>query len=58
MTDGQRLLCSVAAGAAAFVVITALYYLEGREPNNALVASAGVMGGIGLWYFLDPKRKS
>ena len=58
MTDGKRLLYSVAAGVGALIVITALYAIEGREPNNALVGSAGVMAGIGLWYFLDPKRKS
>ena len=58
MTDGQRLLYCVAAGVAAVVAITALYYFEGREPNNSLVGAAGVMAGIGLWYWLDPKRKS
>jgi hypothetical protein len=58
MTDGQKLLYSVAAGIAAVVAITALYYLEGREPNNALVGSAGVMAGIGLWHFLGRKSKS
>ena len=58
MTDGQRLLYCVAAGVAAVVAITALYYVEGREPNNNLIGAAGVMAGIGLWYWLDPKRKS
>jgi hypothetical protein len=58
MTDRQRLLYSVAAGMAAIAAISILYYLEGREPNRALVGSSGVMAGIGLWYFLDPKRKS
>lgn len=58
MTDSQKLLYSVAAGVAAFVAITALYYLEGREPNNNLVGAAAVMAGIGLWHFLGRKSKS
>jgi hypothetical protein len=58
MTDPQKLLCSVAVGAVAIAAIMALYHLEGRAPNNALVGSAGVMAGIGLWYFLGRKRKS
>ena len=58
MTDAQKLLYSVAAGATAFVAITALYYLEGREPNNSLVGAAAVMAGIGLWHFLSRKSKS
>ena len=58
MTDAQKLLYSVAAGAAAFVSITALYYLEGREPNNSLVGAAAVMAGIGLWHFLGRNKKS
>ena len=58
MTDAQKLLYSIAASATAFVAITALYYLEGREPNNQLVAAAAVMAGIGLWYFLGRNKKS
>jgi hypothetical protein len=58
VTDPQKLLYSVAAGAAAFAAITALYYLEGREPNYSLVSAAAVMGGIGLWHFLGRKSKS
>ena len=58
MTDSQKLVYSAAAGAAAFAAITALYYLEGREPNNNLVAVAAVMAGIGLWHFLGRKSKS
>jgi len=58
MTDSQKLLYSVAAGAAAFVAITALYYLEGREPDNRLVGAAAVMAAIGLWHFLGRKTKS
>ena len=58
MTDAQKLLYSVSAGAAAFASITALYYLEGREPNNSLVAVTAVMAGIGLWHFLGRKSKS
>ena len=58
MTDAQKLLYSATAGAAAFAAITALYYLEGREPNNSLVAAAAVMASIGLWHFLGRKSKS
>jgi hypothetical protein len=58
MTDSQKLLYSAAAGVAAFASITALYYLEGREPNNSLVGAAAVMAGIGLWHFLGRKSKS
>jgi hypothetical protein len=58
MTDAQKLLYSVATGVAVFAVITALYYLEGREPNNNLVAVSAVMAGIGLWHFLGGKPKS
>jgi hypothetical protein len=58
MTDAQKLLYSAAAGAAAFAAITALYYLEGREPNNSLVGVTAVMAGIGLWHFLGRKSKS
>jgi hypothetical protein len=58
MTDAQKLLYSAAAGAAAFASITALYYLEGREPNDTLVAATAVMAGIGLWHFLGRKSKS
>jgi len=58
MTDAQKLLYSAAAGVAAFAAITALYYLEGREPNNSLVGAAAAMAGIGLWHFLGRKNKS
>jgi hypothetical protein len=58
MTDPQKLLYSVAAGIAAFAAITALYYVEGRAPNNGLVGAAAVMAGIGLWHFLSRKSKS
>jgi hypothetical protein len=58
MTDAQKFLFSVAAGAAAFAAISALYYLEGREPNNSLVAVASGMAGLGLWHFLGRKKKS
>jgi hypothetical protein len=58
MTDSQKLLYSAAVGAAAFAAITALYYLEGREPNNSLIGVTAVMAGIGLWHFLGRKSKS
>ena len=58
MTDAQKLLYSVATGAAAFAAISLLYYLEGREPNNSLVAVASGMAGLGLWHFLNRKNKS
>ncbi len=58
LTDAQKLLYSAAAGAAAFASISALYYFEGREPNNSLVAVTAVMAGIGLWHFLGRKSRS
>ena len=58
MTDAQKFLYCIAAGAAAFVAITALYYLEGREPNNGLVIAAAGMAGLGLWHFLSRNKKS
>jgi NO-binding membrane sensor protein with MHYT domain len=58
LTDARKLLYSVAIGIAAFAAITALYYVEGREPNNSLVGAAAVMAGIGLWHFLGRKSKS
>ena len=58
MNDGQKLLYCIGAGAAAFVAITALYYLEGREPNNGLVIAASGMAGLGLWHFLGRNKKS
>ncbi len=33
MTDLQKLVYSVAAGIAANIAISVLYYYEGREPN-------------------------
>ena len=58
MTDLQKLVYSVAAGFAAIIAISALYYFEGREPNKGLVGAAGVMASIGLWHFLNRKTKS
>jgi hypothetical protein len=58
MTDAQKLLYCVATGVGVFVAITALYYLEGRAPNNSLVGATAVMAGIGLWHFLGRKSKS
>ena len=57
LTDSQKLLYSVGAGVVAIAAITALYYLEGREPNNGLVGASGVMAGIGLWHFLNRNKK-
>ena len=58
MTDLQKLVYSVAAGFAAIIAISMLYYYEGREPNKGLVGAAGVMASIGLWHFLGRKSKS
>jgi hypothetical protein len=58
MTDSHKLLYCVATGIGVFAAITALYYLEGREPNNSLVGASAVMAGIGLWHFLGRKTKS
>ena len=58
MTDSRKLLFSAIAGIAEFAVITALYYLEGREPNNTLVSAAAIFAAIGLWHYLSRKPKS
>ena len=58
MTDSRKLLFSAGTGITAFAAITALYYLEGREPNNMLVSAAAVMAAIGLWHYLSRKPKS
>ncbi len=57
MTDSRKLFFSAGTGIAAFAAITALYYVEGREPNNSLVGASGVMAGIGLWHFLNRNKK-
>ena len=58
MTDLQKLVYSVTAGFVSIIAISALYYLEGREPNKSLVGAAGVMASIGLWHFLSRKTKT
>ena len=58
MTDARKLLYSALTGIAAFAAITALYHVEGREPNNTLVSAAAIMAAIGLWHFLGRKPKS
>ena len=58
MTDSRKLFYSAVTGVAAFAAITALYYVEGREPNHALVSAAAIMAAIGLWHFLGRNKKS
>jgi hypothetical protein len=58
MNDTHRFLLSVCAGIVAYVVVYGAYYLDGREPNRALVGATGAIAAVGAWHFLRYRKKS
>jgi hypothetical protein len=58
MTDTQKFFLSATAGIIVFAAIHALYYLEDRAPNKALIGSTAAVAAVGAWYFLGRKKKS
>ncbi len=58
MNDTQRFFLSGAAGIAVFAVMTMLYHLEERPPNNAFIGGTAAVSAVGVWHFLNRNRKS